>query len=145
MPAPQNAPSVGACCSSVIFFDSIFKAEFSNADTQSWFVLFFSSFPRLSIKVDSSQKPTPRSGGAGVPYISHIGMCRPKGYSFWTFLVWERVYTLPHFGLESYMVFERTTWAYERIYRFIFQMNKHEMEICECEMHLKNYFVWALV
>ena len=28
-------------------------------------------------------------------YISHLGMCRPKGYYFWAFLVWKRVYTLP--------------------------------------------------
>ena len=38
-----------------------------------------------------------------LPYISHIGMCRLK---------------FAHFGLESGMVFERTTGVYERIYRF---------------------------
>ena len=35
------------------------------------------------------------SGGGGVlPYINHIGMCRPKGWGFCTILVWKRVYTL---------------------------------------------------
>ena len=30
-----------------------------------------------------------------LPYISHIGMCCPKGYGLWDFLVWKRVCTLP--------------------------------------------------
>ena len=35
-------------------------------------------------------------GGGGVlPYISHIGMCHPKGYDFCTILVWKEVETLP--------------------------------------------------
>ena len=47
-----------------------------------------------------------------------------------------------YFGLESGMVFEGTTGAYERIY---FQMNKNEVEqwqntACEFEMHSKNFF-----
>ena len=29
------------------------------------------------------------------PYISHMGMCRPKGYHFQAFLVWNRVSILP--------------------------------------------------
>ena len=33
-----------------------------------------------------------------VPYISHIGMCRPKGYGFCA--------VSAHFGLESGIVFE---------------------------------------
>ena len=41
-----------------------------------------------------------------LPYISHIGMCRPKGHGF------------AHFGLESGMVYEGTTGVFERIYRF---------------------------
>ena len=46
-------------------------------------------------------------------------MCRPKGYDFWAFLVWKRVYTLvAHFDLESGMVFEETTGTYESSYRF---------------------------
>ena len=41
-----------------------------------------------------------------LPYISHIGICRPKGRGFWTFLVFA------HFGLESGVVFEGTTGVY---------------------------------
>ena len=39
------------------------------------------------------------------------------------------------------MVFERTTGAYMngRI-SFQFQMNKNEIEMCEFEMHLENFF-----
>ena len=39
-------------------------------------------------------------------YISHIGMCCPKGM------------VLRRFGLTSGTVFERITAVYERIYRF---------------------------
>ena len=46
-------------------------------------------------------------------------MCRPKGYDFWPFLVWKRVYTLvAHFDLESGVVFEETTEMYESSCRF---------------------------
>ena len=44
-----------------------------------------------------------------------------------------------HYCLESGVVFEGTTGAYERIYRE-FQMNKKEIEICEFEMHLEKFF-----
>ena len=52
-----------------------------------------------------------------------------------------------HFGLESGMVFESATGAYECSYLFRFQMPnvKNEIEICEVEMHLKSYFVCALI
>ena len=40
------------------------------------------------------------------------------------------------------MVFEGTTGAYERIYRF---NSKSEIEICQFEMHLKKFFVCALI
>ena len=45
-------------------------------------------------------------------------MCRPKGYDFGAFLVWKRGIHFAHFFLESGMVFEGTTGAYERSYRF---------------------------
>ena len=50
-----------------------------------------------------------------------------------------------YFDLELGMVFEETTGAYmyECIYRFQFQMNKNEKEICEFEMNFKN-FLFAL-
>ena len=39
------------------------------------------------------------------------------------------------------MVFEETmeAYMYECIYRFQFLINKNEIEICEIEMHLKNF------
>ena len=33
--------------------------------------------------------------GGVPPHVSHICTCRLKGYKFWDFLVWKRVYTLP--------------------------------------------------
>ena len=64
---------------------------------------------RLTRKIIELSGLFPRGGrGGGVlPYISHIGMCRPIHFA--------------HFGLESGMVckgIERTTGVYERIYRF---------------------------
>ena len=47
-----------------------------------------------------------------------------------------------HFGLESDMVLEGTTGAYERIYLFQFQMSKKEVEICEFELRLKIFFLF---
>ena len=35
-----------------------------------------------------------REGGL-LPYINHIGMCRPEGYGFCAVLVWKLVYSLP--------------------------------------------------
>ena len=49
-----------------------------------------------------------------------------------------------HYGLESGMVFEKTTGGYEIIYRrFQFQMNKKEREICEFVVDFKNSFLLA--
>ena len=45
-----------------------------------------------------------------------------------------------YFGLESRMVFEGTTGAYKRIYRFSSNEYNNEVEICEFEMHQKNFF-----
>ena len=34
----------------------------------------------------------PERGGGGVlPYVSHVGMCGPKGNAFWAILVWKGV------------------------------------------------------
>ena len=59
-----------------------------------------------------------REGGGVLPYISHIGMCRPKGYGFWGLLGLKTDIHFAHLGLDSSMVFEGTTGAYERIYRY---------------------------
>ena len=42
-------------------------------------------------------------GGGVLPYISYMGMCRPKGYDFWAV-----------FGLKTGTGFDRTTRAYKR-------------------------------
>ena len=51
---------------------------------------FVSSSPRNLIYFSSSYK-APGGGGEVLPYISYIGMCRPKGYGFRAVLVWKRV------------------------------------------------------
>ena len=71
-----------------------------------------------------------------IPYISHVRMCRPKGYGFWPFFGLKTGIHITHFGLESGMVFEGTTGAYEHIfYRFNSKLIR-KIEICEFEMHL---------
>ena len=45
-------------------------------------------------------------------------MCRPKGYDIWVFFGLNTGIHFAYFGLESGIVFERTTGAYERSYRF---------------------------
>ena len=62
---------------------------------------------------------------------------------FWAFLVCKRVYTLPILVWNRGMVFEGTTGVYERIYRFNSKPIR-EIEICEFEMHLKN-FLFAII
>ena len=47
---------------------------------------------------------------------------------------------ITHFGLESGMVFEGTTGAYEHIYRFNSKLIR-KIEICEFEMHLKKFLL----
>ena len=63
------------------------------------------------------------AGGGGrrvLPYISHIGMCRPlpQRVRFLCRFGLKTGIHFAHFGLESGMVFEETTGMYERIYRF---------------------------
>ena len=49
-------------------------------------------------------------------------------------------------GVESGMVFEKTTGRYESIYRrFQFQMNKKERELCEFVVDFKSFFVGVLL
>ena len=74
-----------------------------------------------------------------IPYISHIGMYRPKGSVF-------GLKTLCPFWSGIGYVFRGNygsvhEWTY---LAFQFQMNKDEIEICEFEMHLEIFFVFAL-
>ena len=49
-----------------------------------------------------------------------------------------------YYGLESGLVFEKTTGRYESIYgRFQFQMNKKERELCEFVVGFKRSFLLA--
>ena len=52
-----------------------------------------------------------------LPYINHIGMCRPKGSGFLHHFGLKTGIHFAYFGLESGMVFEGTTGVYEHIYR----------------------------
>ena len=47
---------------------------------------------------------------------------------------------ITHFGLESGMVFEGTTGAYEYNYRFNSKLIR-KIEICEFEMHLRKFLL----
>ena len=61
----------------------------------------------------------PGGGGVGgLPYISHIGMCRPKRVGCFRCFGLKTGIDFTHFGLESGMVFNGTTGVYERIYCF---------------------------
>ena len=52
------------------------------------FEIFFFENGDFFLRIEEQSASTPRGV---LPYISHIGMCRPKGYHFRAFLVWNRV------------------------------------------------------
>ena len=65
----------------------------------------------FATNLSRSQNLSPVWGGRGggvLPYISHIGMCRPKGYGFWGLLGLKTDIHFTHLGLDSSMVFEGT-------------------------------------
>ena len=77
------------------------------------------------------------SGGGALPYISHIGMCRPKGLDFCAVLVWKRVQILP------ILVWNRVWRNYGCVSMgslFQFQMDKKERAVWEFEMDFKKFF-----
>ena len=60
-------------------------------------------------------------------------MCHPEGYGFFAVLGLKTGIHFVHFGLESGMVFEGTTVAYERL----FQMNTEKERVIyeiECKV-----------
>ena len=82
---------------------------------------------------------TIKSPGGVLPYISHIGTCRPIGWGFsrrlglktsvqFENLVWNRVW----FSMELQSVLTYLS--------FQFQISKKEREICEFETDLNNFF-----
>ena len=52
-----------------------------------------------------------------LPYINHIGMCRPKGWGFLHHFGLKTGIHFVYFGLESGMVFEGTSGVFELICR----------------------------
>ena len=59
-----------------------------------------------------------------LPYISHIGMCRPKGYGFFHRFGLKVGIDFAHSGLELGIVFKRATlWCINKFDDW-FQMNK---------------------
>ena len=55
---------------------------------------------------------THRGGGGVLPYMSYIGMCGPKGYSFSAVLVINRVSILSDFG---YLVINRVWFLFSTL------------------------------
>ena len=105
-------------------------------------MLFSTPILDMAIVSNNHERGQDRGGGGGGEY-SLISAVYAKGCGLWAVLVvWKH---FAHFGLESGMVFKEPTGAYmyECIYRFQFLMNKNEIEVCEFEMHLKN-FLFAL-
>ena len=83
------------------------------------FILKFSNLEGGHSNIRSRWMPIQSLGGGGIlPYISHIGMCRPTGEGFLRRFGLKTGIDFAYFGLESGMVFEGTTGVYERIYRF---------------------------
>ena len=60
----------------------------------------------------------PGGGGRALPYLSHMSMCRPKGYGFCDVFGLKTGIDFAHFSLESGLNFEKTTGVYERIHPF---------------------------
>ena len=75
--------------------------------------IFFKPISILAL----NHRPSRRGGGAVLPYINHIGMCRPKGWGFLHHFGLKTGVHSVYFGLESGMVFEGTTGVFELIYR----------------------------
>ena len=117
--------------------------------TQIWVVLLIASERAvMSSYTDTRLIRTPHYYGQFVlspprgvlPYISHRGMFRPKGYGFCAVLVWKRVETLP------ILVWKRYGFQgnYGSVRKYLsFQMSREEREICEFEMDFKKSFLLA--
>ena len=67
-------------------------------------------------------------------------MCHPKGKVSGP----TRIYTSPIL-VSNRVWFPKVRKRMNLMLSIRFQMNKNEIEICEFEMHLKNYFLCALI
>ena len=74
----------------------------------------------------------------GIPYISHICMCLPKGRVLPPFWLKTGI-NFDHFGLESGLVFEELRECMNSL-SFQFQMIQKERVRCEIEMDFKKSF-----
>ena len=72
-------------------------------------------------------------GGEGLPYISHIGTCHPKGWGLLSISVLTGLH-FAYFGLESGMVFEGTMGC-----EYIYYCSSKWL-IYKFEMDFKNLF-----
>ena len=82
--------------------------------------------------------PPRGGGGGGNPlYKPYRNVPSQSVWFLGLFLCVKTGIHITHFGLESGMVFEGTTGAYEHIYRFNSKLIR-KTEICEFEMHLKK-------
>ena len=84
-------------------------------------------------------------GGGGTPLYKPYRLCAaPTGTvfgSFWS----ENGYTLFPFWSGFGYGFQGNYGSVWKYLSFQFQMNKKEIEICQIEMHLKKFFVCALI
>ena len=110
------------------FLNLIFKQVRLNTALSGFLLLFGTGCP---FRQEKSLKP----GGGVLSHISHIGICRPIGESFWAVLVWKRVYTFPIFG--NWV--SRELWECKNIF-IVSILNKKEREIWEFETNLRNFF-----
>ena len=74
----------------------------------------------FATNLSRSQNLSPVWGGrgGGTPLYKPYRYVRPKGYGFWGLLGLKTDIHFAHLGLDSSMVFEGTSGAYERIYRY---------------------------
>ena len=85
-------------------------------------------------------------GVGGVPLYKPYRYVPPQRVWFFRRFGLKTGIDFAYFGLESGMVFEKTTGRYESIYRrFQFQMNKKERELCEFVVGFKSFFVGVLL
>ena len=61
--------------------------------------------------IRGTKQPGWGGGGEGLPYVSHVGMCRPKEYGFLRRFGLTTGIDFAHFGLESGIVFRELRWC----------------------------------
>ena len=90
-------------------------------------------------------KVTPKAPPGGIlPYITHIGMFRPKWYGYGLFRSLNE-YTLCPFWSGIGYGFRENYGSVRTYLPLQFQIYKKEIEICELEMLFKTFFVCALI